>query len=129
MTSVLRLWAASRLACRSDRICGSETLGMEAQDYGTDDPNSGIILTPPVLSAQMEVVVTATLLLPARNDVLSCLQKMIQGNERRSWFAIYLAMFVLLQNCALLTQGDNKKARKQGYEVCHRDAAARSHWD
>ena len=102
---------------------------MEAQDYGTDDPNSGIILTPPVLSAQMEVVVTATLLLPARNDVLSCLQKMIQGNERRSWFAIYLAMFVLLQNCALLTQGDNKKARKQGYEVCHRDAAARSHWD
>ena len=90
---------------------------MKPGDYGCDDPNSGIVLTPPVLSAQLEIIVTATLLIPAKNEVLSRLKEMIQGNERRSWFAIYLAMFVLLHNCALLTQGDNKKARKQEYQV------------
>ncbi|KAH8891757.1 hypothetical protein GQ53DRAFT_647975 [Thozetella sp. PMI_491] len=116
LLAVLRLWAASRLACRSDRICGTETLGMEPQDYGSGDANSGILLTPPVFSAQLEVIITATLLVPAKREVLSLLRELLQGNERRSWFAIYLAMFILLHNCALLTQSDNKKARKQGLE-------------
>ncbi len=90
---------------------------MKPGEYGADDANSGIILTPPVLSAQVEVIITATLLIPAKNDVLSRLRELVQKNERRSWLAIYLAMFILLHNCALLTEGDNKKARKQGFKV------------
>ena len=101
---------------RSDRICGEEALGMEPQYYGSKCANSGIILTPPVFSAQLEVTVVATILQPAKKEVLRRLKDLIQEG-RRSWFTIYLSMFILLHSCALLTAAANKKARKQGLEV------------
>ncbi|KAF2473832.1 uncharacterized protein BDR25DRAFT_217243 [Lindgomyces ingoldianus] len=123
LRAVLRLWCASRMESHSDRICGDETLGMTPQDYGRDCPNTGMILTPPVFSAQLEVIVVATILQPAKKEVLQRLKDLMQENHGRQswqqpcWFTIYLAMFVLLHSCAMLTAGDNKKARKQGSEA------------
>ena len=105
------------MECRSDRICSKETLGMQPQYYEPKCANSGNILVPPVLSAQMEMIVTVMILQPARDKVLKLLKELIEENQRSSWFAIYLCVFILLHNCALLTAGDNKKARKQGIEV------------
>ena len=102
---------------RSDRICGTETLGMVVQFYGRDSPNNGNILLPPVMNAQIEVIVTATILLPMKKEVLKGLQDMILANRPKSWFTVYLCMFILLHSCALLTDADNKKARKQGMQV------------
>jgi hypothetical protein len=102
---------------RSERICGDETLGMEPKDYGAACPNSGNILLPPVLSAQMEVIVTVMILLPMKKAVLHGLHELIQASRRGSLFTVYLCMFILLHSCALLTAADNKKARKQGLEV------------
>jgi len=90
---------------------------MEPQDYGPTCMNSGNILLPPVMSAQIEVIVTAMILLPMKKAVLQGLQELIQANRAESWFTIYLCMFILLHSCALLTDADNKKARKQGLEV------------
>jgi hypothetical protein len=90
---------------------------MQPGDYGPDCPNSGIILVPPVLSAQMEIIMTVMVTQPVKKEVLTQLKELIQENQRRSWFTIYLTMFLLLHSCALLTAGDNKKARKQGFEV------------
>jgi hypothetical protein len=64
----------------------------------------------------MEIAVTVMILQPAKEEVLKLLKELIQENQRRSWFAIYLCMFVLLHSLALLTAGDNKKARKQGLD-------------
>lgn len=90
---------------------------MRPQDYGPEDGNTGIILTSPVFSAQLEVIMTATILRPAKKEVLKRLKDIMLEGHRRSWFTIYLAMFVMLHSCTLLTAGDNKKARKQGLEV------------
>jgi hypothetical protein len=49
--------------------------------------------------------------------VLKRLKDLIEENQRRSWFTIYLCMFILLHSCALLSAGDEKKARKQGLTV------------
>jgi len=115
---VFRLWCASRMESRSDRICSNETLGMEPGNYEPACPNSGIILVPPVLSAQMEIIVTTMILQPMKKEVLQGLKYLIQENQRRYWFTIYLCMFILLHSCALLSAGDEKKARKQG--LAHR---------
>ena len=115
---VLRLWCALRMESRSDRICSKETLGMEPQNYGPKCPNSGNILLPPVLNAQMEVIVTVMILLPMKKLVLNGLEKLFRENKRELWFTIYLSMFILLHSCALLTEADNRRARKQGMEVC-----------
>lgn len=117
LRDVLRLWSASRMESRSDRICGAETLTMEPHHYEPQCDNSGLILTPPVFSAQLEIIMTSLLLKPAMKETLSRLNNLMQKNERSSWFAIYLALFLLLHNCSMLTAADNKKARKQGLEV------------
>ncbi|KAK3325012.1 hypothetical protein B0H66DRAFT_470400 [Apodospora peruviana] len=116
LRAVLRLWCASRMETRSDRICGEETLGMQPRHYEPPCANDGLILTSPVFSAQMEVVMTSLLLQPAKKEVLKRLKDLVMENQRRSWFAIYLTMFILLHSCSLLTAADNKKARKQGLE-------------
>jgi hypothetical protein len=101
---------------RSDFICGSETLGMVARSYEPKSVNDGKILVAPVYSAQMEIIVTALILKPAQRSVLKRLRKLMEGNKRRSLFAIYLCIFIILHSCALLTAIDNKKARKQGLD-------------
>ncbi|KAL9607868.1 MAG: hypothetical protein Q9167_007257 [Letrouitia subvulpina] len=122
--SVLRLWNASRMACRPERICGDETLGMQPQDFGPRSPNSGHVLLPPVMTAQLEVILVVTVLLPTQKELLTRLKNLVQENNRRSWFVIYLSMFVLLHNCALLTAGDGKKAQKQGLPSEHLERSA-----
>jgi hypothetical protein len=107
----------------SDRICGKENLGMRPQVYVPESTNNEKILLPPVLSAQMEIIVNVMILQPAQKDVLKRLKKLMEENKRHHWFAIYLCIFILLHSCALLTAADNKKARKQGLDpekVCTR---------
>jgi hypothetical protein len=101
---------------RSDRICGPETLGMAPQFYEPASMNDGKILVPPVFSAQMEMIVTSMILKPAQEQVQKRLKKLMEENKRHYWFTIYLCIFIILHSCALLTSGDNKKARKQGLD-------------
>lgn len=107
---------------RSERICGLEQLDMEPQYYSHCDQNpvdynSGLILIPPVLSAQLEVIVTATILQPQRRLILKLLNELFDADQRHSWFTIYLTVFILLHSCALLIAADYKKAEKQGLDV------------
>jgi hypothetical protein len=115
---VLRLWVAVRTGSRSERICGEETLGMEPQLEDDACSNFGTILLPPVMTAQLQVVVVTTVLQPLKQTVLERLQNLIHANKPRSWFTIYLCIFILLHSCALLTNADSKKAKKQGLQVC-----------
>lgn len=103
LCAVLQLWRASRMDSCPRYICGSES------------SDSRKIHLPPILITQMEVMVTALMLKPAKKDVLRLLSNLLKENRRRSWFAIYLAMFILLNNCAILTR---EKADKQGLPVC-----------
>jgi hypothetical protein len=100
----------------SDFICGSETLGMAPRYYEPSSINDGKVLVPPVYSAQMEIIVTALILRPAQKDVLRRLRKLMEANKKHSLFSIYLCIFIILHSCALLTAGDNNKARKQGLD-------------
>ena len=102
---------------RSERICSDETLGMMPQDYDKDCNNYGHILTPPVMSAQIELITTVMVLRPLKQAILQRLQALIQSNRTKAWFTIYLCMFMLLHSCALLTNYQNKQARKYGLKV------------
>jgi hypothetical protein len=115
---VLQLWVAVRTASRSERICGEETLGMMPQMEDRACSNFGTILLPPVMTAQIQIVVSARILSPLKQKVLDRLQNLVQANKPRSWFTIYLCIFLLLHSCALLTDADSKKAKKQGMQVC-----------
>lgn len=117
MKSTLRLWGASRMMSRSAYIVGTETLGMERKDYGPGAPKSNKILCPPVFSAQMEIIFVTQILEPTKKEILNKLKALVQENNRRSWLAIYLCIFLLLHSCALLTKKDHDRAGEQGVNV------------
>src|SRR3954471_4987521 len=78
LQAVLRLWGASRMESRSEYICGEETLGMMPHQCHPNCLNNGKILTPPVFSAQMEIIMTARILRPAKKQILRLLRDLIQ---------------------------------------------------
>ena len=79
--------------------------------------NYGQVLVPPVMSAQIELMMTVHVLQPLKQEVLHGLQKLIEAKRNHYWFTIYLTVFVLLHSCALLTQFEHRQARKYGLEV------------
>jgi len=116
LKAVLRLWGASRMESRSEYVCGEETLGMMPHQCHPNCPNNGKILTPPVFSAQMEIIMTARILLPMKKQILRLLRDLIHERKRQSWFTIYLTLFILLHSCAMLTAANIKRAQKQGIQ-------------
>ncbi|KAK4449695.1 hypothetical protein QBC34DRAFT_298813 [Podospora aff. communis PSN243] len=114
LKAVLRLWTASRMESRSDYISHGDTLGMKPHDCQKNCPNTNLILTPPVFSAQMEIIMTSMVLRPTKKEVLRLLRDLIHEQQRQSWFTIYLSLFILLHSCALLTAANVQRALKQG---------------
>lgn len=110
---VFRLWVASRMESRQGRICSQETLGQKPQFWDKEAGNYGNICVPPVLQAQIELITTAVVLLPMKKAVLKGLQELIHANEPRSWFTMYLVMFMLLHSCALLTKAEHVRAKRE----------------
>ncbi|PMD45736.1 hypothetical protein L207DRAFT_419813 [Hyaloscypha variabilis F] len=116
LRSVLKLWVAVRMESRSERICGQEHLGMVPQTFDQAAKNYNQVLVPPVMSAQVELIMTAVVLQPLKKSVLTQLQELIKANRSQSWFTIYLCLFVLLHSCALLTSFENMQAKKYGLQ-------------
>ncbi|KAJ8130806.1 hypothetical protein O1611_g2822 [Lasiodiplodia mahajangana] len=114
--SLLRFWVSLRMESRSERICGSETLGMKPQDYDPECHNYNQVLVPPVMSAQIELIATTTVLRPMSKRALGSLRKLIEKKRTASWFTSYLCIFILLHSCALLTDFERKQAKKYGLE-------------
>ncbi|KAK3115808.1 hypothetical protein LTR53_004485 [Teratosphaeriaceae sp. CCFEE 6253] len=109
---VLTLWVASRMGSRQDRIAGEESLGMGIQDWDPEARNFGIIVVPPIVSAQLDLIHASMILLPMKKEVLRLLNDLIINYETKSWFTIYLATFMLMHSCALLTQAEAKRAKR-----------------
>ncbi len=90
---------------------------MQPQNYDPECHNYGHVLVPPVMSAQIELIAFVAVLEPMRRAVLAPLRKLIEKNRTRSWFTIYLCLFILLHSCALLTDFERRQAQKYGLEV------------
>jgi hypothetical protein len=117
LRSLLKLWVAIRMESRSERICSEERLGMEPQIFDPAARNYNQVLIPPVMSAQLELVMTSMILQPLKKQVLNQLQDLIKADRPKSWFTIYLCLFILLHSCALLTSFENTQAKKYGLQV------------
>jgi len=102
---------------RSEYIIGDECLGMEPQLDDQNYHNYGKYLVPPVLSAQIELMATSTLLHPFRKEVLCVLQDFMINKKKPCWFSIFLSLFILLHSCAMLTEFERRLAVKWGHEV------------
>ncbi|TWU74505.1 hypothetical protein ED733_005556 [Metarhizium rileyi] len=109
-----RLWVAIRLSTTSEFIVGEERLGMPENILDETNPNCGKIPVPPVLGAQLDLVLIHHIQTKLRRELLDKLQKMVLKNKQSTWFVSYLVTFILLHNAALITAHDAAYARKHG---------------
>jgi hypothetical protein len=115
LRAVLRLWVASRMESKQERICSEEVLDMTPQNWDQEADNFMNYLVPPVMQAQIEILTTAMVLLPMKQAVLKGLQHLIEKCQIKSWFTIYLSTFILLHSCALLTRAEAVRAAREGH--------------
>lgn len=92
---------------------------MEPQLFDPDVGSYGTNSITPIMSAQIELMTTTQILQPLRVAVLKRLQRLIEANEMRLFFPVYLCLFVLLHSCSILTQDENRQAKKYGLAVCY----------
>ncbi|CEI64192.1 hypothetical protein FVEN_g9033 [Fusarium venenatum] len=110
----LLLWMSIRLTTRSSFIVGEETLGMKRNILDETNPNHGNIPLPPVLGAQMDLILIHHIQTRLRRELLDKLQKMMSKNKQSTWLVTYLVIFILLHNTALITAHDAGYAKKHG---------------
>ncbi|CAG8961672.1 hypothetical protein HYFRA_00006209 [Hymenoscyphus fraxineus] len=116
---VLQLWVAIRMTTRSLRITGTETLNMPSDLMDASSGMQGKLPIPPVMGAQMQMILCHKLQAPWRSKILTRLQKLTLEQRPEHWFCIYLCTFILLHNCSLLTIHDIGYARKHGLKARH----------
>jgi hypothetical protein len=114
---VLHLWVSIRITTRSTRICGEDTLGMSSDILDETSPFPGKIPIPPVMGAQIELILFQGIQIPLRKSILDKLQDLILSNKLNTWFTRYLCLFILLHNCAMITDYDASYARRYTPEV------------
>lgn len=117
LSRTLRLWMSIRFSTRSGFIVGEETLGMPQNILDETNPNHGSIPLPPVLGAQLDLILIHHIQTKLRRELLDRLQKMIAKNKQNTWLVTYLVIFILLHNTALITAHDASYARKHGMKV------------
>jgi hypothetical protein len=117
LSLTLRLWMAVRLTTQSAIIIGEETLGMSHDIMDETSPLHGRIPLPPVMGAQLDMVLIHHIQMKLRRDLLEELQKMTQKSKQQTWLTTYLVTFILLHNSALITKHDAGYARKHGIQV------------
>ncbi|KAL6902604.1 hypothetical protein GGI43DRAFT_402305 [Trichoderma evansii] len=110
----LRLWVAIRLSTTSAFIVGEETLDMPANILDESSPDHGKIPLPPVMGAQMDMILIHHIQNKLRHELLDNLQKVMLRNKPTSWLVTYLVSFILLHNIALITKHDASYAKKHG---------------
>ncbi|KAJ2907079.1 hypothetical protein MKZ38_008647 [Zalerion maritima] len=114
LQTTLRLWMSIRLTTRSAIIVGDETLGMSRNIMDATSPIAGKIPLPPVMGAQIDLILINQIQKQWRKDALEMLQDMVQNNKQKTWMTTYLVTYMLLHNTALITAHDASYAEKHG---------------
>lgn len=115
---VFKLWVMARIQTRSERICGTETIGIEPQLQDPDRHDYGRVPVPPVISAQITIIAEAMFFKPLQAQIRKRLERLITTKNPGSWFTIYLVCMLLLHNCALITEYHFRKAKNLRLSVC-----------
>jgi hypothetical protein len=109
-----KLWMAIRFSTRSYFIVGDDTLGMPQDILDETSSTPGKIPMPPVLGAQLDLVLIHHIQSHLRRLVLDKLEKLIAKRHLNTWMATYMAIFILLHNASLIISHDASYARKHG---------------
>ncbi|KAL5614365.1 hypothetical protein BROUX41_004471 [Berkeleyomyces rouxiae] len=116
LDKALKLWMCIRLTTTSQTIVGEDTLDMSRDIMDETSPIHGKIPLPPVMGAQIDLILIETIQKSLRKRLLKLLQEMARKNDKSTWLVLYLVTFIMLHNIALITAHDAGYAQKHGLE-------------
>ncbi|KAM3546690.1 hypothetical protein ARSEF1564_000523 [Beauveria bassiana] len=114
LQSTFRLWTSTRLNTISCFIVGEETLGMPSDILDDTSPTPGKVPVPPVMGAQLNLLMIHEIQAKLRKTVLEQLQKIVQKNKHSTWLVTYFVNFILLHNASMIISHDAGYAKKHG---------------
>ncbi|PMD58388.1 uncharacterized protein K444DRAFT_532135 [Hyaloscypha bicolor E] len=114
---IVRLWVASRMTTKSERICGDDILDMPQNLLDETHPMHGQIPIPPVMGAQIETLITHNIMARLKPRILEQLYNLITANKPSNWLSTYLCTFILLHDCSLKVAKNAVYARKHGMKT------------
>ncbi|KAM3480994.1 hypothetical protein MY8738_004685 [Beauveria namnaoensis] len=117
LQSTFRLWTSTRLNTISCFIVGEETLGMPSDILDDTSPTPGKVPVPPVMGAQLNLLMIHEIQAKLRKTVLEQLQKIVQKNKHSTWLVTYFVNFILLHNASMIISHDAGYAKKHGIKV------------
>ncbi|PMB65723.1 hypothetical protein BM221_007920 [Beauveria bassiana] len=106
LQSTFRLWTSTRLNTISCFIVGEETLGMPSDILDDTSPTPGKVPVPPVMGAQLNLLMIHEIQAKLRKTVLEQLQKIVQKNKHSTWLVTYFVNFILLHNASMIISHD-----------------------
>lgn len=105
------------MASHPESISGTDKIGPIVVD--TCSPYYGMRPLPPVMNAQLEIIMYSTLLRPLRTRILDQLESLMKHKVQSNWVTVYFALFILLHNCSMTTRRDAEFAHRSGLAVCN----------
>lgn len=117
LQSTFRLWTSTRLNTISCFIVGDDTLDMPKDILDETNPTPGKIPVPPVMGAQINLIMIHQIQSRLRKTVLDQLQKIVQKNKHSTWLVTYFVDFILLHNASMIIAHDAGYAKKHGINV------------
>ncbi|ATY59143.1 hypothetical protein A9K55_003604 [Cordyceps militaris] len=114
LQTTFRLWTSTRLNTISCFIVGDDTLDMPADILDETSPTPGKVPVPPVMGAQLNLIMIHQIQAKLRKSVLDQLQKIVQKNKQSTWLVTYYVDFILLHNASMIIAHDEGYARKHG---------------
>lgn len=91
---------------------------MEPELKDRSYPLFGKVSIPRIIIAQIDMFNTLRILQPLRKFVLDHLQRLVLSNKPKSWFTIYLSIFILLHDCSIISADRYRHARDNSMKVC-----------
>lgn len=120
VSEALDVWVASRLIEKQFQVFnGGAMLGMKHVDEA-DHPFNGFTPVTPIMDSQLDDLVIRHLIHPICTRFLVRLKEKIEERKRENWLEIYLAMFVMLSNMALIQKDMATQARRKGLKPGNR---------
>ncbi|KAK0624855.1 hypothetical protein B0T17DRAFT_254801 [Bombardia bombarda] len=77
LRDIFRLWAMARAQSKPERICGEETLGIEPQLQDPDRHDHGQVPVPPVISAQLTLIIETLIFKPLQLRIRKQMEKLM----------------------------------------------------
>ncbi|OAA82473.1 hypothetical protein LEL_02018 [Akanthomyces lecanii RCEF 1005] len=114
LQSTFRLWTSTRLNTISCFIVGNDTLGMPKDILDETSPTPGKVPLPPVMGAQLNLMMIHEIQARLRKTVLDQLQTIVLKNKHNTWLVTYFVDFILLHNASMIIAHDVGYAKKHG---------------